>query len=84
MTLPIPSTSEIIEIIWIVNSKQSYWWKATILDIEDVNKGPKLARPTIEYEPGPAVDISSVYKVFFYSDMTIGEDTKIKYISIIT
>lgn len=50
--------------------------EATVLDIKDVNKGSKLARATIEYEPGPDVNISSVYNVFFYADMTTGEVQK--------
>lgn len=44
-----------------------------MLDIKQINKGMKLPRTTIEYEPGPIVDITSVYRLYFYIDLKISE-----------
>lgn len=34
MTAEIPSASEHIEVLWIVNLKQTYWWTDTVMDIK--------------------------------------------------
>lgn len=69
----IPCASHIIYILWIINSKQPYWWKASVLEIEQLRNVIYRSKETIIYETGPGVDIYSVFKVSVYSYMNIFE-----------
>ena len=68
-----PSACDIIEVLWIVNNRDPLWWRATVLEITNIQKGTKIARAILRYEPGPGVQVHSEYKVYFYTDMTIGD-----------
>lgn len=66
-----PCPSDIIEVLWIVNDHQPFWWRAIVLYINTIRKGKKISKVLLLYGPGPKVPNHSHYFAFFYSEMTI-------------
>lgn len=61
----IPSeVSDFIELLCITD-KNPIWWKYLVLDVFKLNKGSKIRRGTMRYEPGP--DVHTEYNVFFFT-----------------
>lgn len=75
MSTSLPLPSEFIEVLWITD-EEPFWWKALVLEIDVQKKGNRLAKASLRYEPGPKFQNESEYKVYFYSDQTIGERSR--------
>lgn len=73
MYLLLPFSSEFIEVLWIVNDRQMFWWMVIVLEINAIRMGRKIAKACMPYDPGPGVPNHSDYSVFSYCDMTIAD-----------
>lgn len=65
----LPDIADCIEVLWLMEDEEEYWWKAKVLQIMSIDKrGGIIASALIQYEPGPGVDVFTDYSVKILED----------------
>lgn len=67
----VPPACDVIEVLWIVNNRDPFRWKLTVLEISNIYKGTTRSRALLRYGPRPVVD-----KVYLFSEITGDIDNK--------